>query len=313
MTFAMFRTLFTLYPIRESLLGSLSAIDVARLLRALGEENVISGRDRARYLNPMRDLFNDKDLLEMQQDLATMVDHHIVFWGFDLMEFLLGVPENLGRPNGKKLDLWVTQVSTQPADWLANQDPELGSDEPWFEPDTALWMSRRPKIIWPGEWMAQEVHPCYGGAKQIMTSLYEHMNNVRLHVLLADEVAHSPDEYFWKANLWQTDIPVVKIPNDLRTTAASDFMPAGQQLHYMTTKDMKTFHIKTVQNVASPTQLANLHVSRDRDLVLLYNFIYDVNQPDRPLRIPDLEWRKFIFSLQDDSPDEHSTGSLDLS
>ena len=307
----MFTTLLTVYPIRESLLGSLSAIDVARLLRALGEEKEISGRVRARYLSPLRDLFTDQQLLKMQHDLANLEDHHIVFWGWDLIEFLQGVPENLHRPDGRKLELWMTQVTTQRAHWMAK--PE-GSEGPWWiTEDTALHLARRPKIDIPGEWWTEEVHPIYGGQKQLKTRPYEHMNNVRLHLHQSHEVVYTIEEFFWLANMWQIDIPVLKKEKwvgfnyDWMTRAASDFMPAGQHLHYMTTKDMKTFHVKTVRDIASTTQLERLENSTDRDLVLVYNSVFEGDE------LSDMQSCKIILSLKDGSPDEHSTGSLDLS
>lgn len=288
----MFETLFASYPIRQSLLTNLSPIQVARLLRAIGEDHSVGPQERAKYLNPMRNLFTDKELLKMQHDLAKMVDHHIVIWGNDLEEFLRGVPENLDHPDRyvKKLELWITQVSTQRAE------------------------ARQPNIEIPGEWWTGWPHPCFGVAKNIQS---RDTNNVRLHLHQADEVPNSANDFFWEANMWQLDKPFVRVPFH-----PSYFMSADRQqdLHYMTTKDMKTFHIKKVLEIASPGELWSQQWSQDRDLVLIHNFVFNPDQGFHPpgyfhphpngnfddVESCVVEICRFILSLQDGSIDERS-------
>ena len=151
LNFGMFETLFKVYPIRQSLLTSLSAIDVASLLQVIGGEHDIGPHERAKYLNPMRDLFTDEELLKLQQDMAEIEDHHIVIWGTDLEEFLRRTPDTRAGPDGKKLNLWMAQVSTKRADWL---DFEFNQElwPPYGKIDFARRAEQRPRIEIPGEW-----------------------------------------------------------------------------------------------------------------------------------------------------------------
>ena len=85
-----------------------------------------------------------------------------------------------------------------------------------------------------------------------------------------------------------------------------------QDLHYMTTKDMKTFHIKKVLEIASPGELWSQQWSQDRDLVLIHNFVFNPDQGFHPNGNFDdvesciVEICRFILSLQDGSIDERS-------
>jgi hypothetical protein len=45
-------------------------------------------KERARFVNPMRDLFTDDELRNLKADLAKQKDHHLVIWGNDLETFL---------------------------------------------------------------------------------------------------------------------------------------------------------------------------------------------------------------------------------
>jgi hypothetical protein len=45
-------------------------------------------KERAKFVNPMRDLFTDDELRNLKADLAKQKDHHLVIWGNDLETFL---------------------------------------------------------------------------------------------------------------------------------------------------------------------------------------------------------------------------------
>ena len=323
LNFGMFKELFNVYPIRQSLLTSLSAIDVASLLQVIGAEYDIGSHERAKYLNPMRDLFTDEELLKLQQDMAEMEDHHIVIWGTDLEEFLRRTPDTRAGPDGGKLDLWMAQVSTKRADWL---DFEIEQEEWYGNIDYSsrnMRGARQPRIEIPGDWSL------LAGQTKLKRRRQERTDDVRLHLQQPTESANTPDDLLWVIQRWQIvppKIPIVlDMPPELEERYPWELLMLGNKsLHYMTTKDMKTFRIKTVQRLDHPqnfypprgTDGVNLCCPGGGKVLVTWDMTWHhygrwKTQSVPPDTVSDARYY-FVFSLQDGSNDERLVETFGL-
>jgi hypothetical protein len=325
LNFGMFEVLFKVYPIRQSLLTSLSAIDVASLLEVVGGEHDIGPHERAKYLNPMRDLFTDKELLKLQQDMAEIDDHHIVIWGTDLEEFLRRTPDTLARPDGKKLDLWMAQVSTKRADWL---DFEFNQElwPPYGKIDFARRAEQRPRIEIPGKWSPLPGRQCQTPPfrnPKVKKRRQERTDDVRLYLHQPRESANNPDDLLWIIENWQIfprRVPVGPYRPEEPREYAWQAMSGDEKLHYMTTRDMQTFHVKTVQHIAPGMQFyspptppnfyrRNLSCPGGGKLLVSWELTWYRGKSKKSRQCDECE---FVFSLQDGSDDERSIETFGL-
>ena len=72
------------YHIRQYIFPHLTATEAARLIHATKIDNLIGQQERHKVLNPMRDLFTDDELGEINLQLASNPNHHVLVVGRDL-------------------------------------------------------------------------------------------------------------------------------------------------------------------------------------------------------------------------------------
>jgi hypothetical protein len=89
------------YPTRQKLLAHLDASEVTKFTIAIGGDKMLCPRERAIFLNPMRDLFTDDELRNLKADLAKQKDHRLVIWDNDLETFLQRAKNPVSYPRNQ--------------------------------------------------------------------------------------------------------------------------------------------------------------------------------------------------------------------
>lgn len=321
---SLWKELFRIETFRQNLYANLGALDVARLLQAVDEEGLAGPRERAKYLNPMRDLFTDNELLKLQNNLAQAEDHCVVIWGPDLAKFLRRVPDANATPHRKILDLWIMEVSRKSAEFLktAGFKGQLSEDQ-WGMAQPQRGNKRGPMIEIPGEWSI----PCTGhglgvGLRGTLVDERRHnrVDDVRLHRKYGHTsiTSSTPDNFTWHVDRWHIAPPIRTVRRFRKHSSypCSPFAKAAGALYpesyfyYMTTKDMKTFHLKKASEDNSLGGGFSAFGDK-RDFVFLY---YEVLlQNANPfLRWTVLScWNRFVISLKDFSEDDgHLAGTV---
>ena len=312
---------FRIYECRQSLHTGLCALDVARLLQAVDEEQLVGQRERTKYLNPMRDLFTDNELLQFQNDLAQMEDHRVVIWGPDLAEFLRRVPDVNATPDGKVLDLWMTEISTKSSECFTKEGfKEDFCANDWIRNDFVRDEKRGPRIEIPGEWNVARngdktsPHRFEFGRRRALVIVMERRQDRAADVRLRRRHVHTdrerpPDEFAWKIWGWQISKPEHTIDNMQRMPRDFAYLSGGQcaeaHFDYMTTTDMKTFHIKTATESPRYKGSRTSSASAPREhIVIYYDIILEVTDPQEDHRGTRYFGIPFIFSLNDSSQDD---------
>jgi hypothetical protein len=77
-----FEMVVNIYPVRQLLFRLLGALDVAKVIFAARLEEAVGEKEKERFLNPLRDLFTDAELLEIQEMMSEGAA--ITIWGCDL-------------------------------------------------------------------------------------------------------------------------------------------------------------------------------------------------------------------------------------
>jgi hypothetical protein len=77
-----FEMIVNIYPVRQLLFRHLGALDVAKVICAARLEEAVGEKEKERFLNPLRDLFTDAELLEIQEVISEGAA--ITIWGCDL-------------------------------------------------------------------------------------------------------------------------------------------------------------------------------------------------------------------------------------
>jgi hypothetical protein len=71
--------------LRQPLLEQLGAFEIALLLDAARLQGQLGDKESEEYINPIRDLFTDREIRQFQGLLAGTPDHRLVFYGPDLI------------------------------------------------------------------------------------------------------------------------------------------------------------------------------------------------------------------------------------
>jgi hypothetical protein len=99
----LFNSLITSYAIRSGLFSHLTPYSIASILNIIKLGDVVGPEEKLRFLNPMRLLFTDHELIEVTQRIAK--DHAIILWGNDL-EPMMKVLSNPESATAEDFRLW---------------------------------------------------------------------------------------------------------------------------------------------------------------------------------------------------------------
>jgi hypothetical protein len=99
----LFTSLITSYAIRSVLFSHLTPYSIASILNILKLGDAACPEEKLRFLNPMRLLFTDHELIEVTQRIAK--DHAIAIWGIDL-EPMVKVLRNPESATAEDFRLW---------------------------------------------------------------------------------------------------------------------------------------------------------------------------------------------------------------
>jgi hypothetical protein len=317
---------FRIYQCRQSLYTDLCATEVARLLQAVNEGYITGPRERAKYLNPMRDLFTDSELLQMQNDLAKMEDHRVVIWGPDLAEFLQRVPYAGVTPDGKRLELWITEVSTKSSNRFAEDGFErCFSAKDWVRNDHVKDGKYGPRIEIPGEWSYSR-DDSFGnrdrvgrGWAMVTGRRRERAADVQLHLRHAHTISRDETsvDFAWMMSEWQVSPPEHTLNpwepfEPMRPQIRNHAYVSGDQcpqthFSYMTTTDMKTLRIKTATEGYLYKRSRTCSASAQREhMSVIYNVDVNVTNPNEGGQGTQHMGYYFIFKLEDCSYDNNS-------
>jgi hypothetical protein len=142
-----FEMVVKIYPLRQLLFCHLGALDVARVIDAARLQGAVGKKERERFLNPLRDLFTDAELLglqEMMNDGAA-----ITLWGSNLKRFLERTEDQScymdKHQSSAELNLAITAFPAHPFE--ANSS--MRAKESWRFKSSLF---REHTITLPGEW-----------------------------------------------------------------------------------------------------------------------------------------------------------------
>src|SRR6266480_398898 len=108
----LFLKIMRAYHIRQCIFLHLTATEVAKLIHSTNIGNLIGQQERSRVLNPMRNLFTDDELTEIDLQLASDPDRHVLVVGRDL-ENLYARVENANKLDcGIPLLLSIVEATT---------------------------------------------------------------------------------------------------------------------------------------------------------------------------------------------------------
>jgi hypothetical protein len=108
----LFLKIIRAYHIRQCIFLHLTATEAAKLIHSTNIGNLIGQQERSRVLNPMRNLFTDDELTEIDLQLASDPDRHVLVVGRDL-ENLYARVENADKlDSGIPLLLSIVEATT---------------------------------------------------------------------------------------------------------------------------------------------------------------------------------------------------------
>jgi hypothetical protein len=135
------------YHIRQFIFPHLTATEAAKLIRATQIDNLVGPQERSKVLNPMRNLFTDHELGEIDAQLASDPNHHILVVGRDLENLYARVEDADKLDTGIPLLLSIVEATTHRISFSSNsftttpQGSELRSE----------WRAVSTRDL-PGEW-----------------------------------------------------------------------------------------------------------------------------------------------------------------
>jgi hypothetical protein len=149
------------YHIRQYIFPHLTATEAAKLIQATNIGNLIGPQERSRVLNPMRNLFTDDELREIDSQLASDPNHHVLVVGRDL-ENLYARVENANKlDSGIPLLLSIVEATTRRV-YSSNASAMTGPDG--LKP-RAEWRAVSTTNL-PGEWSTHHPEAHTGFFKQ---------------------------------------------------------------------------------------------------------------------------------------------------
>jgi hypothetical protein len=149
------------YHIRQYIFPHLTATEAAKLIDATNIVHLIGPQERSRVLNPMRNLFTDDELREVDSQLASDPNHHVLVVGRDL-ENLYARVENANKlDSGIPLLLSIVEATTRRV-YYSNPAAMTGLDglKPGRE-----WCAVSTTHL-PGEWSTHHPEAHAGFFKQ---------------------------------------------------------------------------------------------------------------------------------------------------
>ena len=116
------------YHIRQYIFPHLTATEVSRLIHATDIDRFIGRHERAKVLNPMRNLFTDYELDQISIHLAADASNHVIVVGRDLEDLYARVENPEKLDSGIQLQISIVELKTHGVPYNSNSSTIVGGN-----------------------------------------------------------------------------------------------------------------------------------------------------------------------------------------